>query len=215
VGQFLLPLVAIDDSVSYVGIEANPHCCTYLEWLLRENQLEGHQIVPVGFGSRSESRTLRFEEEGDPSASFVEEFRPPGFFHRARTVTVRRGDELLGELELDSVALVKIDVEGAELDVLAGLRETLEQQRPAVIFEVLGSEPIRDGRIFPEVDAVERRRLADFREARARAVEVIFAELDYRLYRIGLDGSTARVAAIELDEPEMDYLGWPSEAPMP
>ena len=37
--------------------------------------------------------------------------------------------------QLDRVDLVKIDVEGAEVDVIAGMRETIERCRPAILLE--------------------------------------------------------------------------------
>lgn len=44
-------------------------------------------------------------------------------------VKVRRGDEVLQELRVGNIDLCKIDVEGAEIDVLGGLRETLAARR--------------------------------------------------------------------------------------
>ena len=45
-------------------------------------------------------------------------------------------DELVEAGELRPPTLVKIDVEGAELDVIAGMRRTLERHRPAVVCEL-------------------------------------------------------------------------------
>jgi FkbM family methyltransferase len=50
-------------------------------------------------------------------------------------VPVRRLDDLLAELAIGPPALIKIDVEGHELEVLRGGRNTIEAARPTIIFE--------------------------------------------------------------------------------
>jgi FkbM family methyltransferase len=52
---------------------------------------------------------------------------------RVATVSI---DDLVQRLELSAVNVVKIDVEGAELEVLAGMQQVLAQQRPYVIAEM-------------------------------------------------------------------------------
>ena len=51
----------------------------------------------------------------------------------AGDVSVRRGDDLLRDV---TPSLIKIDVEGMEMKVLAGLSETLERSRPVIFVEV-------------------------------------------------------------------------------
>ena len=54
-----------------------------------------------------------------------------------QTVTVRRLDTVLGEERLEKVDLLKIDVEGAEMDVLEGAQQSLERgQVRAILCEV-------------------------------------------------------------------------------
>ena len=45
-------------------------------------------------------------------------------------------DSLMADLDIATVGLVKIDVEGGELDVLAGAERTIEASRPPIIVEV-------------------------------------------------------------------------------
>ncbi len=61
-------------------------------------------------------------------------------------VPVMRGDDFVSESVDGSVNFIKIDVEGHELEVLAGLEQTIARQRPVVIFEApiyLRKEPGR------------------------------------------------------------------------
>lgn len=47
-----------------------------------------------------------------------------------------RGDDYLTQNKLQDIALLKIDVEGFEKNVVAGLRDTLEKSRPVIVVEV-------------------------------------------------------------------------------
>ncbi len=61
-------------------------------------------------------------------------------------VPVMRGDDFVSDSVEGGVNFIKIDVEGHELEVLAGLSETIANQRPLVIFEAplyLRKEPGR------------------------------------------------------------------------
>jgi hypothetical protein len=51
----------------------------------------------------------------------------------AGEIAVRSGDALFSEIV---PAMIKIDVEGMEMDVLAGLRETIARTRPTLFIEV-------------------------------------------------------------------------------
>lgn len=57
-------------------------------------------------------------------------------WEREVRVSARRLDAVLKEMDIQHVTLLKIDVEGAESDLLNGAAATLTTSRPAVIFEV-------------------------------------------------------------------------------
>jgi hypothetical protein len=46
-------------------------------------------------------------------------------------------DQLIADHKLQSVLVVKIDVEGAELLVLRGMTQTLRQLRPIIVLELV------------------------------------------------------------------------------
>jgi hypothetical protein len=50
-------------------------------------------------------------------------------------IQVTTGDRLMTELDVQSVTLIKIDVEGWEVPVLRGLQKTILESQPAIIFE--------------------------------------------------------------------------------
>ena len=55
---------------------------------------------------------------------------------REERITTRALDHLIDDLEIKRIDLVKIDVEGAEKEVLEGMRDTLLRFRPRLIVEV-------------------------------------------------------------------------------
>lgn len=82
----------------------------------------------------------------------------------ATQVRLRRGDDLVAELGLATVHLVKIDTDGHEMKVLRGLRNTIEQHRPIIQFE------------YSEFTGLNRFYLRDF--------YAFFEPLDYSVGRL-------------------------------
>jgi FkbM family methyltransferase len=64
---------------------------------------------------------------------------------QAVSVPCRRLDTLLAEVAVERIGLIKIDVEGHELAVLRGARQTLVGQRPALLYE-------HNHRLMPTLD---------------------------------------------------------------
>ena len=62
----------------------------------------------------------------------------PSFLKIKESITVNTVaiDDLLQQQEIEPPTLIKIDVEGAEIDVLQGMSRTLKESKPIVIYEV-------------------------------------------------------------------------------
>ncbi len=91
-------------------------------------------VIPRAVSSRA--GTARLQIVDDQSWSRLEEFgEHPDTEHvlEVETVTI---DELVASGELPPPALVKIDVEGAEVAVLEGMRRTIAEHRPAIVCEL-------------------------------------------------------------------------------
>jgi hypothetical protein len=115
-------------------------------------------------------------------------------------VPTRVGDEVLQELGVQAIAAIKLDVEGAELQVLHGLEKTLRSQRPPVIFEMLPNFYGHERIMRP--DAV---RAAN--QASADSVYALLDDAGYDVFQIhDSDGSETRIAGFELDDRER-YAG--------
>ncbi len=117
-----------------VAVEPLPRFAARLERALAANGRDNATLLRFGLGAAE--ATLAYQE--DPSAvqtgSFDPAVRTIGA-PRIHRLPVRRGDDALAELSVPAVQLVKIDTDGFEAEVLAGLRDTLRRDRPAIVME--------------------------------------------------------------------------------
>jgi len=93
-------------------------------------------------------------------------------------VQCRIGDEVLKELGVTRIAAIKIDVEGAELQVMEGLKINLTSQRPPIIFEVLPNFSGIGERTWHEPEARERNR------ASAKKIYALLRDIGYQIFQI-------------------------------
>lgn len=169
-GQTLLIVAATDSDRRYIGFEPNPICADYVERLIRSNGLNHYRLIPAGLANKTAVVTLEiFEKDGtDSSASVVPGFRPEARVHERRDVIVLNPSNLPHELLAETIAAVKIDVEGSECEVLEGLLPFLKRDRPFISSEIL---PVytRDN---------------TFRLSRQASIESMVAQIDYKIFRV-------------------------------
>jgi FkbM family methyltransferase len=99
------------------------------------NHVRNTVIHAIGLGESNAN--VPFYEPPDrnlATGSFVEGFKPDNRY--LGELEIRVGDEVLQKSGVRSVALVKIDIEGYEKLALRGLRKTLRNSRPFVVFEL-------------------------------------------------------------------------------
>jgi hypothetical protein len=103
---------------------------------------------------------------------------------------VSAGDDIIASLQIQNIAVIKIDVEGAEMDVLNGLRGTLGKVRPFLICEIL---PL--GKVDEDI-----RKL---RIGRSATILALLREFDYTIFQI--DETNGELAALDEFEVHDDY----------
>lgn len=205
VGQTLLKFKSCQDK-AYFGFEPNPSCVYYLHNLIEANKMANATIIPVGLSSASQVAKFYLKSEADTAGTMMNDLRPDYYAQdEVNYVPVFTLDSLdvIGDRKIE---LMKIDVEGAESEVLAGMTETIRKHQPAIICEILDSHNDEN---LPNV------------QARADKLVEIVKGLNYKIFRLKHNGtniSPEEITEVKLRKwvPESfnlnDYLFLPKEA---
>lgn len=139
----ILDVGAASGHFSVVACNLFPDCTVYsFEPSLRQrillsrnarlNRVKGLRVEPVGFWNKSDLlpfRTIGAESSFAPASRYQGTLKFP---ERVRVVTL---DEWAGEMRLERIDLIKIDAEGAELEILEGAQNTMERFRPRLLIQ--------------------------------------------------------------------------------
>ena len=134
VGVFTIPLaLATGPTGSVLAVEALPDNVARLRENLDFNGISNVRVEARAAGSREGVACLRISDDpayGSTSAEYV--FKDTG---RTGQVPVSRLDELWAAVGRPEVSVLKVDVEGGEIDVLRGAVELLREHHPATLVE--------------------------------------------------------------------------------
>jgi FkbM family methyltransferase len=111
--------------------EPNPECVRMLREHLEINDIQNVTIHACGLAETAGEMRLNLPSSHSGHATFADVAQPLG----AIEVRVCIGDDLL--MDGRRVDVIKIDVEGFELNVLRGLQRTLQAWNPILITELL------------------------------------------------------------------------------
>lgn len=116
-----------------ISFEPNPAPRAKLEAALSRNGIGWVDIRPVGVSDEPATLTLSVPAVNSGEATFGHSV------YGADAIAVQ-ADVRVGDVELggETPRFIKIDVEGFELHVLRGLRETLARARPIISMEIIG-----------------------------------------------------------------------------
>ena len=177
-GQTMLKLLAFDPSRPYIGFEPQPACCFMVQRFIDENQLGNCRIVPVGlYNADRIVKLYGGSDDYSALATVVDGFRPASFYSSQRYVSVRKGDDVLAEINLGPVDIIKVDVEGGELEVFEGLAKTMQSTMPMLVFEVLNHFIVATG---SELD----KETIQFRELRLEKMEQLIRGMGYEILNV-------------------------------
>ncbi len=138
VGQTLAKVKMAKPNQRYYGFEPNPNCFAYLESLVQVNGWNDVTFFPFGLSDQTSILSLHVSSEKptDSMGSFLPKVRPERNVSRVRHVAVfefAKIDPLIKE----RIGLLKIDVEGFELEVVRGIAEAIRRDKPVIVFEML------------------------------------------------------------------------------
>jgi FkbM family methyltransferase len=133
VGETLLNFARlVGERGQVIGFEINPSTYGRCIRNISLNPFKNVRLFDVGLGSESGSLALaRPNARNSGEDRIAQKGGQSGI-----DVTVTTMDSFVAEHALARVDLVKIDVEGFEMNVLRGARETLERFRPRLFIEV-------------------------------------------------------------------------------
>jgi FkbM family methyltransferase len=139
VGQTLIKLKTVDHQVNYIGFEPNPTCVFYVHELIKANKYVNTTVFPIGISDKNQVVQLNFYSDGDTDAgaSMIKDLRPNATIYRKEYIPCFNFDSIQKELALENISIVKIDVEGAELEVLKGIEAFIRSMRPFILIEIL------------------------------------------------------------------------------
>jgi FkbM family methyltransferase len=173
IGQTLVQVKAVDSERVYMGFEPNPSCVFYVELLTSANNFKNCTVLPVGLYKEDTVKWLDLfgddlTNSGGTLVKDFRSFRKNNRVYRKIVVPVYTFQTAVKGIDIGNIDIIKIDVEGGELEVLESLAECLTQYKPIILLEVLPVYSIDNN------DRLERQ----------TSLEVLLAKHEYRIYRI-------------------------------
>ena len=178
VGQTLLKVKSIDSSMPYYGIEPNINCAYYVKQLIEVNQLVNTEIICAASGQKDkEVLSLTYNGISDTRATTSTNENTPKDMRHNSIVPVMSINGLFDGIKTNfQNVVIKIDVEGGELDVLKGASKVLIKHSPIVIFEVLPHQKSKS--------VIEQQNL----------LFKFFKKIDYKIFRISQTGHIHKIS---------------------
>jgi len=137
-GQTLAKVKTIDPGRNYIGIEPNPSCIFYLQHLIKANNWQKTTLVPTGVYTSDCLLNLVGEHETHGSSTVIDDFKDESRFSEffSKLVPLMSFDTIENAIPDDTISFIKIDVEGAELEVMQSLQDAIKKHRPIILLEV-------------------------------------------------------------------------------
>lgn len=119
-----------------ISVEPFPPLIKRLQRHIDINKIQNIELIKGGLASTNGEADFMAPESGNLGTGRVVQNNSSTNETGDTKIQLYKGDSLIEESK-SNLAAIKIDVEGFELDVLSGLRNSLEKFRPIVVCELL------------------------------------------------------------------------------
>jgi len=125
----------LKDKGKVITIEPMPGNFEILKKNIELNNLNNIIPLQIALGDKEEKADFYLDNEGKGGGAHSLVKESPYVTTNKITVNVRKLDNIVKELKINRIDLIKIDVEGGEADVLKGSINTLKKFHPKIIVE--------------------------------------------------------------------------------
>ena len=196
IGQTMLKVLPNHEVERYYAVEPNTYCAEYLESVIVLNNFQNTEIIKDALSDTIGKTKLLLRYRDDILATTSPAFRKYTKYSSSLIVPQTTGDLLFETIAPDNIAVIKIDVEGGELNVLKGFTKTIKAHQPFLLLEVL---PLHSK------DAS----VARFRLDNAKGILSLLDALSYSLYNVRLKTSVKSISDLSTSLESSNYLAIP------
>lgn len=133
IGLYTLVAARLNPSGRVIAFEPSSENASIMEAMVLKNKLPNVTLIRSAAGDTSSRAMLYLERHNKGLHSLI----PSHTAFGTEDVSVRPVDEIVREENVQRVDLVKVDVEGFEAKVFAGMKRILEEHHPRIIFEFM------------------------------------------------------------------------------
>ncbi len=196
IGLYMVVLKSLNKNRDYYGFEPNPMCNYYTQELVSSNNFKNVRMFPFALPNNKELRTLYAARKAAKTGSLLEHAQSGKTKSSSFDLFTFPGEEFFELLNIEHICAMKVDVEGLELEVLTGLKNTLATYKPFIFCEIWHLPEISD----PTYDEKYRR---------ADAICKLLDEFDYTI--LGVTKNTNNLIDIKTvndfnDDQKTDYI---------
>ena len=149
IGETLLNFAKINTEGRNIGFEPVPHLYEIAKRNIALNEFKNIELVNKGLSSTYEVLSFHDVSENNSGGTFLTRENNSD---ANRSVEAVRLDEFVKRNGIDNISLIKIDVEGFEMEVLKGASATLHSFKPVLFVEIdnalLARQKTSDAEIF-------------------------------------------------------------------
>lgn len=120
-----------------VTFEPQPWAFDCINQTLKKNNIKNVKVVNAGVSDKKGK--IRFCSDASGSSSVCQERRPSAKWKEVYDIPIIT----LDSLKLKNVSVMKIDVEGHELNALKGSKKTIKDSKPVILLEVWSKRKTR------------------------------------------------------------------------